>query len=213
LTEEAPLERLLLAEQDERRRLGELLHDGPVQHLSAIGQMLDAAAAAAADGDVPSVETIVARARDVTRDALADLREIVTGIEPALLADLGLAAAVRALAEQVGRRRGVVVEVSLADGVELGVAAQSGLYQIVREALDQAVRRGPPTQVSITLGAEAAAGVVLEIADDGARERRQEVIDGLAERAATLGATMTVSRRDETGTMLRIVVPVSSAAR
>jgi two-component system NarL family sensor kinase len=213
LNEGAPLERLLLAEQDERRRLGELLHDGPVQHLSAIGQMLDAAAAAAADGDAASVETIVARARDVTREALADLREIVTGIEPALLADLGLAAAIRALAEQVGRRRGVVVDVALDDGVALGAAAQSGLYQIVREALDQAVRRGPPTQVTITLGAEAVGGVFLEIADDGARERRQEVIDGLVERADTLGATMTVSRRDETGTILRIVVPASSAAR
>jgi two-component system NarL family sensor kinase len=208
-----PLDRLLLAEQDERRRLGELLHDGPVQHLSAIGQMLDAAAAAAVDGDTAGVETIVARAREVTREALADLREIVTGIEPALLAELGLGAAVRALAEQVGRRRGVVVGVMLADGVELGAAAQSGLYQIVREALDQAVRRGPPTEVTITLGTDGAAGVFLEIADDGARERRQEVIDGLVERADTLGATLTVSRRDETGTMLRIVVPASSAAR
>ena len=45
------LDERLLAEQDERRRLAELIHDGPVQHLAAIAQMLDAAAATAAGGD------------------------------------------------------------------------------------------------------------------------------------------------------------------
>jgi signal transduction histidine kinase len=208
-----PLVQRLLAEQDERRRLGEQLHDGPVQHLSAIGQMLDAAAAAAAADDAEGVATIVARARELTREALGDLRDLVTGIEPALLADLGLAAAVQALADQTTRRRGVAVDVELDDGAQLGAAAQSGAYQIVREALDQAVRRGPPSRVVIRIRSTGAAGVVLEVSDDGSRERRQEVVDALAERAATLGASLTVESSAQTGTLVRLGVPASSAIR
>ncbi len=214
MTQESdPLLQRLLTEQDERRRLGEQLHDGPVQHLSAIGQMLDAATAAATAGDAASVATIVARARDLTREALADLRELVTGVEPAQLADRGLAAALHALADQTTRRRGVVVVLELADPPELGAAAQSGVYQVLREALDQAVRRGPPSRVVIRIESAGAAGFVFEVEDDGSRERRQEVLDALADRAASLGGTLTVTTRGETGTLMRLTIPTSSAVR
>ena len=66
----------LRAERDERRRLAELIHDGPVQLVAAISQMLDAAHAALTEGDVDGATKIVERALAVSRDAAADLREI-----------------------------------------------------------------------------------------------------------------------------------------
>ena len=113
--------------------------------------MLDAAQHAFAAGDVASGTPIVERALVVAREASVDLREIVSGIEPDALRDLGLAAAVGELAERHSVRRGVTFELDLAAGDELGDGAQSGLYQIVRDALDQAVRRGPPTTVTVTI--------------------------------------------------------------
>ena len=113
--------------------------------------MLDAAQHAFAAGDVASGTPIVERALVVAREASVDLREIVSGIEPDALRDLGLAAAVGELAERHSARRGVAFELDLAAGDELGDGAQSGLYQIVRDALDQAVRRGPPTTVTVTI--------------------------------------------------------------
>ena len=134
----------LRAERDERRRLAELIHDGPVQLVAAIAQMLDAAHRAIAEGDFESGAPIVERALAIAREVGGDLREIVSGIEPDALRELGLAAAIGELAERHTMRRGVAFELDVAAGDDLGEGAQSGLYQIVRDALDQAVRRGPP---------------------------------------------------------------------
>ena len=207
------LDERLLAEQDERRRLAELIHDGPVQHLAAIAQMLDAAVATAATDESERTRAIVARALELTREASSDLRELVSGLEPDALREQGFAAAVHLHVERVAGRRGIVTETDVTAGDTLGENAQVGLYQIVRESLDQALRRGPPTRVSVSVTATANGGVELVISDDGARERRQAVIDGLAERAATMNAELTAERRPGEGTVIRVTVPPSATER
>jgi signal transduction histidine kinase len=199
----------LRAERDERRRLAELIHDGPVQLVAAIAQMLDAATHALAAGDVESGAPIVGRALAVAREVSVDLREIVSGIEPDALRKLGLAAAIDELAERHTVRRGVVFDLDLAAAAGLGEGAQSGLYQIVRDALDQAVRRGPPARVTISISA-ADGGIELRIADDGAQERREAVLQGLAHRAAELNGTFS-SETTAAGTWVAIRLPPSAA--
>jgi signal transduction histidine kinase len=199
----------LRAERDERRRLAELIHDGPVQLVAAIAQMLDAAHHALAEGDVASGAPIVERALAVAREASVDLREIVSGIEPDALRELGLAAAIGELTERHALRRGVVFDLDVAAGDDLGEGAQSGLYQIVRDAVDQAVRRGPPTRVTVSI-VEVAGSVELRIVDDGAQERREAVVDALAQRAAELNGTFS-SGTAATGTWIAIRLPPSAA--
>ena len=199
----------LRAERDERRRLAELIHDGPVQLVAALSQMLDAASQALRAGDTGSVGPILERALVVSREAGVDLREIVSGIEPHALSELGLAAAIVELAERHTARRGVAFDLDLAGGDGLGDGAQSGLYQIVRDALDQAVRRGPPTKVAIAI-TPSGGGVELRIADDGGEERREAVLGTLAERAAELNGTF-VSETTPAGTSITIRLPPSAA--
>jgi signal transduction histidine kinase len=199
----------LRAERDERRRLAELIHDGPVQLLAAVTQMLDAAQAAFAGGDPAAAAAIVERALGVAHEANGDLREIVSGIEPHALSELGLAAAIAELAERHTVRRGVVFDLDVAVGDGLGDGAQSGLYQIVRDAIDQAVRRGPPTKVAISI-APSGGGVELRIADNGGEERREAVIAALAERAAELNANF-ASETNPDGTSITIRLPPSAA--
>ncbi len=207
------LDERLVAEQDERRRLAELIHDGPVQHLAAIAQMLDAAVATSTGEGRDTTRAIVERALVLTREASADLRELVTGLEPDALRKQGFAAAVHLLVERVAGRRGIRVETDLAAGDALGENAQVGLYQIVRESLDQALRRGPPTRVSVRVTAAANGGVELVVSDDGSRERRQAVLDGLAERAMSLNAEFHAEQRAGEGTVVRVTVPPSAAER
>ena len=199
----------LRAERDERRRLAELIHDGPVQLVAAITQMLDAAHSALRAGDPESGIPIVERALAVAREASADLREIVSGIEPNSLRELGLAAAIAELADRHAARRGVAFRLDVAAADELGDGAQSGLYQIVRDALDQAVRRGPPTTVTITVG-PAEGGTELRIEDDGGEERREAVIAALAERAAELNGTF-AGETTPAGTVIAVRLPPSAA--
>ena len=198
----------LLAERAERRRIAEQLHDGPVQHVAAISQMLDAAVHALELDDTPSGKRIAARALEVARDAAEELRGIVSGLEPVALNELGLQAAVEELAARTAGRRGATVRVAIEEeGV--GEGARSSLFQVIREALDQAIRRGPPTEVSVSLRVTPSGGVALEIADDGAPERRQAVIDGLAERAAELNGSFEAVREGAT-TTIRLVLPPSA---
>ena len=199
----------LLAERAERRRIAEQLHDGPVQHVAALCQMLDAAVQALEEDDGAAGVRLTARGLAVARDTAEELRGIVAGLEPVALHEIGLAAAVRQLAERTAGRRGASLEIEI-DDEELGEGASSSLFQVVREAIDQAVRRGPPTAVRVTLARTPAGGVRLEVSDDGAPERRQAVIDGLAERAAELNGTFD-ALRDGPWTTIRIVLPPSAA--
>ena len=200
----------LLAERAERRRIAEQLHDGPVQHVAALAQMVDAVIQALDAEDLPSGRRIAVRAHGVAREAAEELRGIVAGLEPVALEEIGLAAAVRELAERVAGRRGASLEIAIADE-GLGEGARSSLFQVIREALDQAVRRGPPSRVTVVMRRTAADGVELEIADDGAPERRQAVIDGLAERAAELNGSFAAVREGDV-TTIRVVLPPSAAA-
>ena len=209
MSDEQVVAERLLGERAERRRIAEQLHDGPVQHVAALSQMLDAALAALDDGDVAAGQRVTARALAVARDAAEELREIVVGLEPVTLNEVGLAAAVRELADRTAGRRGARIAVTIADA-ELGEGARSCLFQVIREALDQAIRRGPPTSVSVSLQRTSVGGVELVVSDDGAPERRQAVIDGLAERAAELNGRFE-TRRDGRWTTIRLVVPPSAA--
>ena len=199
----------LLAERAERRRIAEQLHDGPVQHVAALSQMVDAVVQALDAGDLESGRRIAVRAHSVAREAAEELRGIVAGLEPVALEEIGLAAAVGELAERVAGRRGASIELAIDDD-GLGEGARSSLFQVIRESLDQAVRRGPPTKVSVTLRRTASDGVELEVADDGAPERRQAVIDGLAERAAELNGSFAALREGDV-TTIRLVLPPSAA--
>jgi signal transduction histidine kinase len=208
LSDDHLLAERLLAERAERRRIAEQLHDGPVQHVAALAQMLDAAVHALETDDAAAGKRVTARALEVARDAAEELRGIVTGLEPLALHEVGLEAAVRELAERTAGRRGASVDVAI-DDEGVGEGARSSLFQVIREALDQSIRRGPPSEVRVALRRTASGGVELVISDDGAPERRQAVIDGLAERAGELNGTFE-ARREGPWTSIRLVLPPSA---
>ncbi len=211
--ERALLAERVLAEQEERRRLAELLHDGPVQHLAAIAQMLDAGLASLREGETQPADEVLTRGLALARDAMRDLRALCDDLEPKVLRELGFATAVTALARRLSSRHDVeiVLDVDYAD--ELGENAQTALYQILREATDQAVRRGAPTRIEISVRATAIGGAELVVADDGPPERRSAVLEALAERAATLNARFSSEVRYPRGSTVRIEVPPSAARR
>ena len=198
----------LIAERAERRRIAEQLHDGPVQHLAALAQILDATVHAIEDGDSGAGTRLATRALQVARDAAEELRGIVSGLEPVDLDQLGLGAAVRELLARTLERHGTTVSVAI-DDADLGAGARSSLFQVIREALDQAARRGPPSIVEVSLVRTPSGGVTLTVGDDGTPERRQAVIDGLAERATELNGTFSAERTDGR-TVIRLSLPPSA---
>jgi two-component system NarL family sensor kinase len=211
--ERALLAERVLAEQEERRRLAELIHDGPVQHLSAISQMVEAALESVRAGDAPQAAETLARGLALARDAAQDLRALCEDLEPRALREVGFAAAAGALGRRVEARRGIEVVLDVTHGDELGEHAQTGLFQIVSDAIDQAVRRGALTRIEVTLRAIDGGGCELCVTDDGTPERRSAVLEMLAERAATLNGRFTSEARWPRGSTIRVELPPSAARR
>ena len=203
----------MLAEQEERRRVAEQLHDGPIQQLSAIAQMLDAGLSELADGESERASEVFTRGLELVRDAARDLRGLCDDLEPRVLHQVGFEPAVAALTRRLSARHDVGIDLDLSQATELGENAAVALYQILREAAEQAVRRGPPTRIEISLRATEAGGVELVVADDGPPERRAAVLEALAERAATLNGRFSSEVRYPRGSTLRIEVPPAAAHR
>jgi two-component system NarL family sensor kinase len=202
----------ILAEQEERRRLAELLHDGPVQHLSAIAQMLDTAVAVVREGQAESAEELLARALELARETSRELRALCDDLEPRTLRELGFAAAVETLARRIASTREVEFELDLEHAAELGDNALIALYQIVREAIEQSLRRGSDN-VKISLRPAGNKGAELVVSDDGLPERRSAVLEALAERAATLNARSSSEVQEPRGSTIRVELPPSAARR
>ena len=205
-------DQLIAAEQDERRRLALFLHDVPVQSMSGIALMLDGVVDAIDRGRVDDAKEILARAVSRQRETIRELRDLSFALEPVVLRDQGFGPAVQALADQVEFSQGIVVDLDVDAADALASRAQIVLYQIIRESLDAALRRGPPTRISVAIGEVDGGSVETLITDDGSGERRRRVFEALAERARTLGGTVDVERSsDEGGTAVRITLPPYTA--
>jgi len=206
-------DRLITAEQDERRRLSIFLHDGPLQSMSGIALMHDAALAAIEEGRVEDAAKVIASSLERERDTIRTLRDLSFAIEPLVLRDQGFTAAVKALAEVVEGSNGITVSTNVGDGEDLAEKAQVALYQLIREAVNQAVRRNPK-RISVSVGRNGD-GFTTDIEDDGVGERRRGGIEELDERVRVLNGHVAVDTHDEGGTVVRVVLPAyaASAAR
>jgi two-component system NarL family sensor kinase len=210
LTDE--VDRLIAAEQDERRRIALFLHDGPVQNLSGIALMLDAALHAIITEKLEDARSVLESALDRQRATIRELRDLSFALEPVVLRDQGFGPAVRALAEQLGTRNQIRVDPDIADAERVGATAQVALYTIVRELLEQAVRRGPLTRVEVSMKAEPGGAFETVVADDAEPERRRRSFEAIEERVKQLHGSIRVDAA-EPGTRVVVTLPAYATRR
>jgi signal transduction histidine kinase len=203
-------DQLVTAEQEERRRLALFLHDGPVQSLSGIALMLDSVMPALGD---ERTRGILRSALEMQRDTIRSLRDLSFELEPVVLRDQGFTPAVRALAEQLGIAQEIEINLDVEEAEGLAERAQVTIYQIIREALHQAIRRGPPTRISVRVGESAEGGVETVIADDAPGERRRRTFEAIEERARSLAGRLEVDQGADEGTEVRVVFPAYAVRR
>jgi signal transduction histidine kinase len=202
---------VVTAEQEERRRLALFLHDGPVQSLSGIALMLDAVSSAVEGGRVEEARDILGQALERQRDTIRSLRDLSFNLEPVVLRDQGFGPAVQELAEQLGLAEQIQITLDVGDAEELAQRAQVTLYQIIREALHNAILRRPSKIEVRVVNVDDSVETVIH--DNGAGERRRATYDALAERARTLNAELSVDSSEGGGTSVRVLVPGYAARR
>ncbi len=191
--------RIVTAQDEQRRRIERDIHDGAQQQLLAIAETL-AVAQSLAGHDEERERALVAQLKAETSGALETLRGLARGIYPPLLADQGLAAAVRA---QAGKAPGPV-EVST-DGVgRYPPEIETAIYFCCVEALQNAARHAPGSTVRVSL-ADSGAEVVFTIADDGSGFDPAAASNGtglrnMSDRLAALGGSCQVDSSPGRGT-------------
>jgi two-component system, NarL family, sensor kinase len=206
------LDRLIAAEQDERRRIALFLHDGPVQNLSGIALMLDAALHAIQTGKLDDARDVLGSALDRQRSTIRELRDLSFALEPVVLRDQGFGPALEALAEQIGTSNQIRIDLDLGDSDRVGGTAQVALYTIVRELLDQAVKRGPLTRIEVGMKALDGGGIETIVADDAEPERRRRSLEGIEERVKQLHGSIRVDA-EEPGTRVVVTLPAYASRR
>ena len=206
------LDRLIAAEQDERRRIALFLHDGPVQNLSGIALMLDAALHSIEVGKLDDASSVLSSALDRQRATIRELRDLSFALEPVVLRDQGFAPALQALAEQVGTAYRLRIDLEIEEAEQLGETAQVALYTIIRELLDQAVRRGPPKRVGVTMKPTRDGGLEMCVSDDAEPERRRRSFEAVEERVKQLHGKITVDAADD-GTRVVVTLPPYATRR
>ena len=120
------LDRLIAAEQDERRRIALFLHDGPVQNLAGIALMLDAALHSITTGKLDDARSVLSSALDRQRATIRELRDLSCALEPVVLRDQGVAPALQALAEQVGTANQIRIDLDVSAAEKIVIFCNSG---------------------------------------------------------------------------------------
>jgi signal transduction histidine kinase len=187
--------KLVTAGEQERAELAQELHDGVIQDLIDLRYRLDSLQEGTDSGQAEEKAGPLDEIYDQTGILVDELRRLCSGLRPPALDQLGLAAALRALAREM-IARGLPVETCLED-IALPDEAAIGLYRIAQEALSNAWRHAEATQAYLKL-ARAGDRVELAVADNGigfdptaARKADGRFgLLGMSERAEALGGRL-----------------------
>jgi signal transduction histidine kinase len=213
------ISKVTTAQEEERRRLAQDLHDETIQDLIALDQKIQLAARARRTGSVSPVPGLQAIHREA-QETIQKVRRLSRALRPAYLEDLGLLPALEALANDIGSSLGIPIivrpsgsRIALSGGTELAI------YRIVQEALSNIQRHASARRAWITLLCRRDE-LQVSVKDDGvgftppaeagdlSRSEHFGLI-GMRERAQSIGARFEVHSAPGKGTRVTIHLPLT----
>jgi signal transduction histidine kinase len=196
--------RIVAASDETRRRIERDLHDGVQQRLVTQAMMLSGIR-----GQVPAdVRAEVDEVRDELAATRQELRDLCQGVHPTILTEVGLGAAIRALA----RRSPLLVRVQMRAGGRLPGPCEITAYYVAAEAFTNAAKHAGASAVDILIE-EAGGTLTVQVRDDGAGgadASRGSGLTGLRDRVEAVGGSMTVDSPAGAGTVLTVLLPVTA---
>lgn len=199
----------LLAQEHERLRIAQALHDEAGQTLTAVALEVERAASNGSEADRARMAAIAAQ----LHDTLDEIRRIARELRPEALDDLGLVNALIALSSRASRQGEIRVERDLSSQLpELGEDVELVIYRIAQEALTNVLRHSRASRCWIRLTGEDDK-VTLEVADDGigmpASLGTETIgIEGMRERALLAGGRLTIGAGPHGGTAVILDIPL-----
>jgi two-component system sensor histidine kinase DegS len=207
--------RIVEAQEMERSRLAQEVHDGPAQALSQAIFQVEYIERIVED-DPPLARTELRYLRELLRRELGDVRTFITQLRPARLEELGLNGSIMDAIEHMRTLTGLPIDAELeGDTAGMGAGRQTVVLRVVQEALQNVRKHAAATNASVTTRSEGSDWVV-EVRDDGrgfdpdtvaARGRRNYGLQFMRERAELIGASLDVRSRPDGGTVVRLAIP------
>jgi two-component system, NarL family, sensor histidine kinase UhpB len=194
----------LRAQEQERARVARDLHDEVNQSLTGLLLRLEAVSEEAP----PELKAALAETKALANRAMLELLSLARQLRPTALDDLGLAAAIGGLVEQISSP-GLGAELSTdGDFSDLDDDVQLVVYRVAQEALSNAARHSGAARVEVTLR-RSGRGAELVVADDGRgfafeQSERGLGIAGMRERALLAGGELAIESRPDHGTTVRL---------
>jgi len=206
-------ERLVLAREEERRRLRRNLHDTIGPTLAALS-LKAGAVRNLIEQDPPAAQEQLNELREQIHSVITDIRRVVYDLRPPALDELGMVPAIREQARQFSTG-GLQVSVDAPDQMPpLPAAVEVAAYRIVMEALANVARHAHARLCRIHLSVNDQ--VSIEVVDDGvglpAKHRAGVGIASMRERVGELGGSCTIESPAEGGTRVLAFLPASSRA-
>jgi signal transduction histidine kinase len=205
--------RLVRAQEDERKAISRELHDEVGQILTGLRMELGSLSSADADG---SFRHRLDSVKSLAEDALRAVRNLALLLRPSMLDDLGLGPALRWQAKEISRRSGIPVSLDIQGDLDsLPEPYRICLYRAIQEALTNCIKHSQATRVAITVGQDKNL-VFASIQDNGrgfqesSPATRGLGLVGLAERVRALQGKLTISSQPGAGALIRVDLPVSA---
>jgi signal transduction histidine kinase len=203
-----------LAVLEERQRLARELHDSVTQALYSVTLYADAARMAFSAQKWDALERNLQEVRNMSREAMYDMRLLVFELRPFMLETEGLVSALRARLAAVEGRSGLKTEVLVEGERRLPIKLEEELYRIAQEGLNNVVKHAGATRVQIRLKYDAHA-ISLEMSDDGKGFEPEAVsqsggfgLQGIQERVQQLGGILQIESALGSGTRLSVRIPL-----
>ena len=196
-------------QERERRRWVRELHDETLQEMGAAHVLLGVAAASP---DPAEQAQRIADARDVLGRQIHTLRRLIARMRPLTLDTLGLGAALEDLARHAVDATGLDVQVYVEDLPRLPADTETQIYRIAQEALTNAMRHAAAHRITVEAHGDER-GVEVAVRDNGTGRPAMQFrpgygLTGMRERAETLGARLTITNPEPTGTLVHLQVPL-----
>jgi len=211
------LNKVISAQEEERKRISRELHDETGQALTSLIVSMRVLANKAAD---EKQRELLLSAREVAAGILLDIRNMAVELRPTALDDLGLTAAVRKYVANFQERFGIRIGFQVDSGInELAGDLSVTLYRIVQESLANAARHSGASAIDISLEMQPGQ-VLLRIADngqgmpDGELERAARAnrlgIYGMRERVELYGGEFQLESQVGAGTTILVTIPLKN---
>jgi signal transduction histidine kinase len=208
-------ERLVTAQEEERRRLRRDLHDGVGPTLASFSQRLETAAELIRTNPQKSEKIIHALQKQVT-ETVADIRRLVYALRPPVLDEFGLVSAIREHVAQYSGPRGIRVVFDVSEPMPpLPAAVEVAAYRIALEAFTNVIKHARASACQVLIRIENGS-LLLEISDNGkgmlAETHAGIGFHSMRERASELGGEFAIEKKLSGGTTVRARLPIPGLA-